>query len=144
MRIVTLEEKFLTTIAKPSPEANRLAQLLKKYKATTTSFNDLNFCEARLLSLSQLYVGTELPEQRPINISKVSKILENFTVYNVCPVLVHKKDNKLLVWDGQHTAVALLALAKFIYKEPLDTCFIPAAIYDFQDKQFSRAGFGYV
>ena len=144
MSIVRLEDKFLTTFAKVSPSANRLAQLLKEYKATTDSFNDLTFCEARSLPLSELYVGTEMPEQRPISLNRVIKILENFTVYNVCPILVHKKNDKLLVWDGQHTAVALIALAKFIYKEPLDTCFVPVAIYDFHGNQFRRSGFGYV
>ena len=90
MSIVTLEEKFLTTCATPSPEANRLAQLLKTYKATTTNFSKLRFCEAKPLLLSELCVGTEYPEQRPIDLYIVNNILEKFNVYNVCPILVHK------------------------------------------------------
>jgi hypothetical protein len=144
MSIVTLEEKFLAACAAPSPEANRLAQLLKTYKATTTSFSKLRFCEAKPLLLSELYVGTENPEQRPIDLGIVNNILEKFNVYNVCPILVHKKDNKLLIWDGQHTAVVLLILAKYIFKEDLNTCFVPAAIYNFHGTQFKRAGYRFV
>jgi hypothetical protein len=141
MSIVTLEEKFLAACATPSPEANRLAQLLKTYKATTTNFSKLRFCEAKPLLLSELCVGTEYPEQRPIDLYIVNNILEKFNVYNVCPILVHKKNDKLLIWDGQHTAVVLLILAKYIFKEDLNTCFVPSAIYDFQGTQFKRAGY---
>ena len=144
MNIVRLEEKFLTTCATPSPEANRLAQLLKTYKATTSNFSSLRLCKAIPVLLSELYVGTEIPEQRPIDLGTVNEILKNFNVYNVCPILVHKKDKKLLIWDGQHTAVALLILAKFIYKEALDTCYVPTAIYDFRGTQFKRAGYRYI
>ena len=141
MSIVTLEEKFLAACATPSPEANRLAQLLKTYKATTTNFSKLRFCEAKPLLLSELCVGTEYPEQRPIDLYIVNNILEKFNVYNVCPILVHKKNDKLLIWDGQHTAVVLLILAKYIFKEDLNNCFVPCAIYDFQGTKFNRAGY---
>lgn len=83
MSIVTLEEKFLAACATPSPEANRLAQLLKVYKATTTSFSNLRFCEAKPLLLSELYVGTEIAEQRPIDLDIVYNILKNL-MFTTC------------------------------------------------------------
>lgn len=47
--------------------------------------------------------------QRPVNMERVKKIIEEFNPALVNPIKLSHRDNQLFVFDGQHTLTALIA-----------------------------------
>lgn len=114
----------------------------KRRNPATTNFNDLMLCEGKTTTLDRLYIDTTM--QRPLNIAKVFKILNEWMDTKVMAINVYvdpTKPDEFIAWDGQHTAVALFILAKYILKTPLSACKVPIVKYAYKSKPQIRQMF---
>lgn len=92
------------------------------------SWKDMEFCETIMIPLDQLFIDVTM--QRLLDLLNCSNILDHFDDFMVRPIMVYRDENspdKLVLWDGQHTATCLYLLCMALGEDP-SKCTVPVVV----------------
>jgi hypothetical protein len=141
-----LDTRLTTSFQKPEDKTklknavNKLRGLLTSYQITCWA--DWKFVESQTVTLDKILIDTTI--QRELKIKWVLEILESFRAIEINPIRVYADKDKpgfWSCWDGQHTAIVLYVLAKYVMNLDPATVEIPVNIYKTDQKPEMRQSF---
>lgn len=113
----------------------------KRRNPKVLSWTNLDLSEAKSAKLSDINI--DITMQRPMNPAWVLTLLSKFSDTMVMPICVYRDPatQKLVAWDGQHTAVMLWLIATQVIGCNPDDCEIPIVLSKAQDRATMRTVF---
>ena len=122
----------------------------EKLNPVFKKFEDIELCEAVWRPLSDILI--DITMQRKLDIAWVLNILKNFREVQIQPIRIYKveettrykavgKHGLYASWDGQHTAIALLILCVYVFKQDPSKIMVPTVISKASKKADIRKNF---
>jgi hypothetical protein len=141
-----LGQRLETSFHKPEDKTRlkNVVNKLRQYIQTCdiTSWDQWKFVQSQSVSLDKILIDTTI--QRELKVSWVLEILDNFRAIEINPIRVYADANRpgaWSCWDGQHTAIVLYVLAKYVMKVNPAKVQIPVNIYQTDQKPEMRQSF---
>ena len=149
--LVGLEQRLADVIAALPAQAQRnwhsnLDKAIKAFKRNHQGllgdFNDrlkFKLCSSTDLILGKVVIDTTL-QREPI-LSWILHIVKNFRAYMAQPIQGFHINGMIGAWDSQHTALALMLIAKHAFGISIDEACVPANIYNVTNRADLRQMF---
>lgn len=142
---VSLRQRLDDNIQSDAYKQQVLADAILNFKTNfpnIKSWIDLQLCKGESTTLDKIEIDITL--QRMLDIMHSINIVDHFKQLFVMPIQVYEepaRPGKFICWDGQHTAIVLYIIAKYILNEDVSKCIIPINIYASNQKAEMRECF---
>lgn len=114
----------------------------KESNLNVKDWDDLQFCRSLTANLSLIDIDITL--QRLLDVIHCANIIHRFDQLLVMPICVYEDKNRpgrMVCWDGQHTAVSLYIIARYVFKKNIDDIEVPIVVYNSNLKSDMRRCF---
>jgi hypothetical protein len=139
---VDLGTRLTSQISTARWKQRRLQSAIQEFKLrnpTLTKWSDLKLCESQSITLDKIVIDVTM--QRLLDIEHLCKIIEEFDDILVMPISVYREGGRIPCWDGQHTGIALYAIATMVMGLDPSQCSVPMTTYRSTLKSKMRTNF---